>query len=420
VEVAAIARRKGDGLPLSRRKEFALSHSGLYKQFGRITFPLTCLLVAALCGDALQLAQYHPDNKNITHPLDFGMILLLVIWIRSIERRLQDARLPRWLFWPYFLVVFTGCLAAFALKLTDGSRTFALFVIVQLPTVLFPSRPEPLPDSRGGARVDVAYNRRVSRSRFLLRLFLLAVLFAALFQLQEETGPGPALWQMRVGLAIIGFMWIYIVEGRLLDAGLPRWASIPYCLVLPGICFLPVYFKVIDFPLALISFAALQILMVFFPSEVRLEELLHPKAGVKAAAGLTETQPAGWKAPVGNFEFAIHILLIAGVWAVLFLLRGDVGSGFKSWPWDIALDAVSVLVGALWIASVKGRLKNLGLMCWTTDFCLIVLAVSLPLFAFRVISLPLALAWFATVQIPAVFLRREFIPARLFSSDSDF
>jgi len=73
----------------------------------------------------------------------------------------------------------------------------------------------------------------------------------------------------------------------------------------------------------------------------------------------------------------------------------------------------------LWIFSVRGRLKALGLMRWALVFCSIVLIPCLLLFALRVINFPRALELFVILQVPAVLVRRESTVARFFPVDKD-
>jgi hypothetical protein len=67
---------------------------------------------------------------------------------------------------------------------------------------------------------------------------------------------------------------------------------------------------------------------------------------------------------------------------------------------------------------VRGRFKSLGLTYWYPAFCSIVLVACASLFAPGVINFQRALILFAVLQLPAVFLRRELIPARLVEAES--
>ena len=130
-------------------------------------------------------------------------------------------------------------------------------------------------------------------------------------------------------------------------------------------------------------------------------------------------KPARPVAPLGAFEFAVFVLLIAGLWQVLHLLRGDVVGMAHSRAWRYALDAGSWLLCVPWFFTVRGRLKALGRLRWTKVLCAVVLIFCLLMFYFRVITFPQAIVLFVVLQIPAVLLHRELIPARFFAEDSD-
>jgi hypothetical protein len=255
------------------------------KQIGRVTFLFSCVLVAGVSGAALRLLQAHAESRRAWMAVGYCLILLGVFWIRSLERRLADAGLPRWSFWPYFLIVFTGCLAAHGLKVATKQETLGLFLLLQLPAVLFESK-------------------------------------SATAELSPE--------------------------------------------------------------------------------------------GVKLPV-----KPVRPVAPLGALEFAIFLMLIAGLWHVLHLLRGDVGGMAHGRAWRYALDTGSWLLCVPWFFSVRGRLKALGRMRWTMILCAIVLFSFLLLFYFRVLTFSQALVLFVVLQIPMIALRREWISARFFPVDSD-
>ncbi len=256
------------------------------RQTGRIVFSLSSLTVVALCGIALKLLHAHAESHRAQLAVEYGMVLLGVFWTRSLESRLCDAGLPRWSFWPYFLIVFTGCLAAHLLKLTNSLETLALFLVLQLPADLFPSKLAPA-------------------------------------------------------------------------ESLPQGAS------------------------------------------------------AEEASKLVRKKPARPVTPLGAIEFAIYLLLIAGLLWVLHLLRGDVAGMAMSRALRFGLDAASVLLCVAWIFSVRGRLANLGLRRWVPGFCAVVLAACAVPFALSLLSFQHALVLFAVLQLPAVLLRRRLIPARL-------
>jgi hypothetical protein len=131
---------------------------------------------------------------------------------------------------------------------------------------------------------------------------------------------------------------------------------------------------------------------------------------------MQENKPAG---SLDGIEFAVYALLIAGLWYVLHLLRGDAGYGVLAWVLDSALDAGALFLCVLWTICVRRRLRNASVQPWALDFCLIVFTVSLLPLAFRAISFPQALLLFAALQIPAVLVRSGSIWTKFLPADSD-
>ena len=266
-----------------------MSNSTLQKQMGRVTFLVSTVLVAGLCGGAMYLLRAHAESRHLLLAAAFGVVVLGVFWTRSLERRLMDMGWPRWSFWPYFLTIFTACFGAHVLKIAGGPETLALFIVLQIPLAVWPSKP-----SQG--------------------------------------------------------------------------------------------------------------------------ELVNEAADLSA---LQTGKPARKVTPIDALEFAVYVVLIAGLWAVLHLLRLDVNGMAHSRALKLALDAGSGMLCVLWIVSVRGRLKALGRMRWTLVFCSIVLIPCLLLFAERVINFPHALVLFVALQIPAVLVRRESTVAKFLPADKN-
>jgi hypothetical protein len=211
---------------------------------------------------------------------------------------------------------------------------------------------------------------------------------------------------MRVGVVLVALVWIFSVEGRVMDAGLPRWISIPYCLIQPGLCALPHFLKNINLDVALALFVVLQVPTIFFRSRAAHAS---PQAGDAEEQGDLRIEPAR---RLDGIDYAVYTLLIAGLWHVLHLLRGDAGFGVTSWIVDPLLDAGAFVLCVLWTICVGRRLRDAGLQAWALDFCLIVFGVSLLPLAQGTISFPQALVLFAVLQIPAIFIRRGLISER--------
>ena len=124
--------------------------------------------------------------------------------------------------------------------------------------------------------------------------------------------------------------------------------------------------------------------------------------------------------PLAAYEFAVYVLLIAGLWQVMHLLRGDVSGLAHSHGLKYALDGGSAFLCVLWIFCMRGRLMALGRLSWTLDYCTVVLTPCLLLFGLRLTSFTHAVILFVILQIPVVLVRRESISARFFPEDADF
>jgi hypothetical protein len=198
--------------------------------------------------------------------------------------------------------------------------------------------------------------------------------------------------------------------------GWPRWSFWPCFLTIFTACFGAHVLKIVGDPETLALFVGLQILLAIWPGKPAPDELITGGANLSAS----QTNKSARKVtPIDALEFAVYVVLIAGLLHVLHLLRMDVNGMAHSRALKLALDAGSGLLCVLWILSVRGRLKALGLMRWTLVFCSVALIPCLLLFTLRVVNFPHALELFVVLQIPAVFFRREFTLASFFSVDKD-
>jgi hypothetical protein len=239
------------------------------KQFGRITFLLSCVLVAGLAGEAVLLLRAHPWSHRGLLLAQFSLVLLGVFWIRSLERRLAEAGLPRWCFWPYFLAVFTVCFGAHALHRANGPETLALFLLLQLPALLFQSQPPQEPSPQSSARLrtkrPVKPIAPLSAIEFVWYLFLLANLWEVLHLVHGDVGglPHPTALKaaIRAGSWLLLAPWFFCVRGRLKALARARW-TFAFCLIVLIPCLALFYFKLVSFNVALILFASLQIPLI--------------------------------------------------------------------------------------------------------------------------------------------------------------
>jgi hypothetical protein len=269
-----------------------LTNSPLSKQIGRITFLFSALLVAVLCGVALHLLRSHAESRRAVFCVGYGLILLGVFWTRSLERRLADAGLPRWIFWPYFLVVFTGCLGAHVLKFTNSLETLALFLLLQLPAALFPSKSAGAETLPTGALLKQTFsafawirNRwtrdvaPLSAFEFTVFVLLIAGLLQVLHLLRGDfrvtSHAGEIRAALDVGSGLLGVLWVFSARGRLQALGLMRW-TLELCFIVLAICLLPLTLRAISFPVALAIFVSLQVPAVLLRRESPPENVLPP------------------------------------------------------------------------------------------------------------------------------------------------
>jgi hypothetical protein len=165
----------------------------------------------------------------------------------------------------------------------------------------------------------------------------------------------------------------------------------------------------------------LQLPAIVFSSEPAPAESSPQLAGQEETPKLAPTRkqkPARPVTPIGAIQFAVYVLLIAGLWNVLHLLRGDVAFMPNARVLRYALDAGSALLWVPWIFAVRGRLASLGLKRWVPSFCSIMLIACAVPAALGVLSFQHALVLFVVLQIPTIILRQEFIPARLIQPGS--
>jgi hypothetical protein len=240
---------------------------------GRIKFLLSLALIAVSGGALLRLWRPHAESPRATLLLEYCLALLGVFWIRSLERRLRDAGLRRWCFWPYFLIVFTACFAVHALQFANLPRTIGLFFLLQLPAILFESAPEPSGLLSGSASALAPPNSKPARPitplgpvEFVIFLLLIAGLWQVLHLLSGDMSimPHARVWKLSLEAApvLLGLPWFFSVRGRLKSLGWERWTLL-FCAAVLAICLLPLAFRLIGYPLAILLFAALQIPAVF-------------------------------------------------------------------------------------------------------------------------------------------------------------
>lgn len=258
------------------KRSFNLSGVTVSKRFGRIQFLLSCSLAAGLSGAVMKLMQAHAGSHRALLAVVYCLALLGVVWIRSLENRLADAGLPRWSFWPYFLIVFTACYGGHALRVASGPELLGLFMLLQLPAVLFQSQPlvELLPQKTGGVvqehRKPAWPVTQIGAVEFVVYLALVLNLWNVLHLLRSDVNGFAHAKNIRMAMDAVSVLlclpWLYLIRRRMKALGRLRWAPHFYFLTLIP-CLLLFYFRELRFLQALILFAILQIPLAFLRRE---------------------------------------------------------------------------------------------------------------------------------------------------------
>jgi hypothetical protein len=246
------------------------------KKMNRILFLGSLLLLVLTCAAAYKLLHAHPDSDRAHLAVQFGLILAGVVWLRSLESRLADAGLPRWSFWPYFLAVFISCFGAHALKFANSLETLALFLLFQLPALLFAGTAAPAAHPVKPARPVTP----IDALHFAWFLFLLVNLLQVAHLLRGDVGAMAHGRFLRFALDACALLlllpWFFSLRARLSALDHARWA-LPWSAIILLICLPLNFFHLVAFTWALLLFAALQLPLVlirraWIPARFRPED----------------------------------------------------------------------------------------------------------------------------------------------------
>ncbi len=252
----------------------------LSKRLGRLPFLISLIGVAALGFCALRLLQAHSDSRHAHFAVGYCLVILGVVWVRSLESRLQDAGLPRWVFWPFFLIVFTACLGGHLAKIITGPETLGLFLLLQLPAILFQSHSAPAQRGDESEPVKKKPTRPIApinAVEFAIFLFLLINLWNVLHLLFGDVSGfthGRALrFALNTGSWLLLVPWYFTIRGRLQALGCARWTA-HFCTLTLIPCLLLFYFHELHFFHSLILFAILQLPAIFLERRWISERLI--------------------------------------------------------------------------------------------------------------------------------------------------
>jgi hypothetical protein len=161
------------------------------------------------------------------------------------------------------------------LKSVNGYEMLALFLLIQAPLALLPSKqrgkeaPSPKKfESRFGKLL--AERRRtqkrflVTPSAFLNRLLVIALFWVPLIYLDAFSRGGFGTWLARSGYFILIYAWLMNVQGRFEEAGwIEGWYGAQFCLVVIVASLMPLAVNWVNAYVALAIFVLIQVPAVF-------------------------------------------------------------------------------------------------------------------------------------------------------------
>lgn len=284
------------------------------RRVGRISFLRSLLTIACLWFPLILLDASSAQGTGVWIAR-LGYFLLGVIWLTKLLGRLEDAdRLSTsWL--GYFVVaavlliriirriggagqasqlygfsISDATRVAFSwmpwLKFVNGYEMLALFLLIQVPLALFPSKPsgeEPVSSRKMESKYGkLLAERRRTRKRFLVapfaflrRLLVLAFLWALLIRLDGVSNRGTGTWIARFGYFILVYAWMMNVQDRFENAGWPHdWYGAQYCLVVSVASLMPLAVHWVNGFGALGIFVLIQVPLLFLRSKPRNQDQL--------------------------------------------------------------------------------------------------------------------------------------------------
>jgi hypothetical protein len=247
--------------------------------FLRTLLTMACLGIPLVW---LEISGVRPTGPLIARA---GYSVLYFVWLFKVLGRLADSGHPSSWYWlPLCIGVTTIVYMPLQHHLTSRYEALALFLLIQAPLALLPSRHEAdkFNEDRLRKRRElnrVRRERRVARWRikdpkpmrlgplaFVGSVLIIATLWG-LFLFWEKTSGGPVVtWFARCCYLIMTIIWIINLDGRVADAGLSEgWYGSQFVLVVSVVSLMPLAFHwvngygalaifiLIQFPLAFLS-----------------------------------------------------------------------------------------------------------------------------------------------------------------------
>lgn len=420
----------------------------LTKRVGRLEFLLRVLLITAL-GRILVLLLHRDMTLHLRllprylyaceGVVVFGFVGIYLL--KVIDGRLLDTGLSRHYRYPFFAVWLISTSIPFIWVQTwlIGLALFAflLFAGGSIPgnSLLLKVVPAEM-IAEHGEKVSAPENRYPSRKGrsvgFLRTLLTIGCLGFPMILLNYASGHGTGVWTARLGLFILGIVWLTKISDRLEDAGcLPHigrgffvvasafliemlrrieiagQSSQSYGLTSAYgryfVSMLPSWLQFVNGYEIFALFLLIQIPLAFLP--------IKPRATSSQDSERRNTKITVWRGKkvkpllVGPFAFLRRILVIALLCIPLIYLDGS--SNGKTGTW-IARLGYFILAYA-WLMNADGRFEDAGWgFNWEgMQYCLVISVVSLMPLAVHWINGYEALGLFVLIQIPTVFLKSK-------------
>jgi hypothetical protein len=217
--------------------------------------------------------------------VNFGFCILYFVWTFKVVGRFADSgRSSIWFWFPFCIAASTVSMLPLWYKLINEYEALALFLLIQIPLALLPSnrsREEQSPPPRvlTGIRRDLERKAKsvqpllVGTLAFLLRLVVIAALWALLIYMESGSSDEIVMWFARFSYFILGVAWMVNANGRLEDAGWAHsWYPSQYFLVVSVASLMPLAVHWVNGYGALAIFVIIQIPTVFLKSKPRPED----------------------------------------------------------------------------------------------------------------------------------------------------
>lgn len=226
----------------------------------------------------------------------FGYAVLSVVWLLKALGRLADAgRLPRARY-GYLAIGFVFLISTLPrtgffvwdehpslLILTrwfsflNGYEVLALFLLLQIPLALLPTKARCLEVASGTAEIHSKESSRETEANqlslrgpteYLRILLVISAAWIPFIYMDRASGGGVGTWIARGGYIVLGIFWLIFANGRLADAGWDH-SSYPsqYFLVVSVSSLMPLALHLVNAYGALVIFVLIQTPILFLKSK---------------------------------------------------------------------------------------------------------------------------------------------------------